>query len=45
MSMGHILLYAGIGMVVAAVLLVTVGNAVLHSRKKKVLQEIEREYR
>ena len=45
MSMGQILLAAGIALVVAAVLLSIIGSAVLHGRKKKVLQEIRREYR
>lgn len=45
MSMGQILLAAGIALVAAAVLLAIIGSAVLHGRKKKVLQEIRREYR
>lgn len=45
MSMGQILVAVGIVLVVAAVLVAVIGSAVLHSRKKKVLHEIEREYR
>ncbi len=45
MTTGQILVAVGIGLLVAAVLLAAVGGAVLHKKKKTVLQEIEHEYR
>ncbi len=45
MSVGQIMVAVGIALLVAAVLLAVIGGVVLHSRKKAVLHEIEREYR
>ncbi len=45
MTTGQILLTAGVCLVVAALLLLVIGEAVLHNKKKKVLHKIENEYR
>jgi len=45
MTTGQVMVAIGIVLVVAAVLLITIGNLVLRKRKKTVLLEIEHEYR
>lgn len=45
MTTGQILLAAGIALLAAAALTLIIGECALHSRKKKVLRQIEREFR
>lgn len=45
MTTGQIMVAVGIALIAGAVLLMTIGGVVLHKKKKKVLLEIEREYR
>lgn len=44
MTTGQIMVMTGGALVTAAVLLMAIGSVVLHKKKIKVLQEIEREY-
>jgi len=45
MTVGQIMVVCGICLVLAAVLLAVIGSVLLHKKKKKVLLEIEHEYR
>lgn len=44
MSTGHVLLVTGIVLIIAALLCLSIGSAVLHSKKKSVIRQIEHEY-
>lgn len=45
MTVGQILVVCGIGLILTAVLAGGIGSVLLHRKKKRVLLEIEREYR
>lgn len=45
MTVGQIMVTAGVGLIVAATLLAIIGSVVLHNRKKAILLAIKHEYR